>query len=272
MKGQDMEQKTHGLLSLKTLVEIMLMLVAAFSAYLLNQADTRMKDAQAGLTNAEAFFKQKEAESLDRQFSLALFDKIAAALKSGDPSEQEALRAVVTATVTTEPLRSGLIQAFSVSKNSDVKKSTAEILSAEAEFNREEPESLRSQAEISQTDNVQGEQSAELKSGPLSKYKNLRLDVFWCENSSGSEAYAQRLANQLKEDGIEAVRVRMLPSSINAKFGYRHKGYDIRCNSSEDKIAEDLSLSLAKVDSKITFDLQRSWQRTPDYLSIFVCP
>jgi len=66
---------------------------------------------------------------------------------------------------------------------------------------------------------------------------------------------------------------RALPVSINLRQGYRVAGYEIRYEGSELLRAEEVRRRLDRFDAPgRAFHLVPVSNRTPNYLSVFVCP
>lgn len=106
--------------------------------------------------------------------------------------------------------------------------------------------------------------------------KNWRFDIFWCEESGD---YARDLAEKTwsylrsRDYGQKGFpRVRMLPHSINSAAEYQVRGYEIRSNAGEEKLAQILKeLVQDALDMNVDINIQHSDQYTPHYLSIFIC-
>lgn len=101
-----------------------------------------------------------------------------------------------------------------------------------------------------------------------------RYDVFYCE-TSGDDArqIADSLAVVLQSRSAEA-RVRLLPASINVRSGYRVSGFEVRYESNEEERAVETmnTLNAAFAVREGRFRMVQVRSRTPQYLSVFVCP
>ena len=116
--------------------------------------------------------------------------------------------------------------------------------------------------------------SAPLVDGAASAHIN--FDVFWC--ATGDKARNESVAGKLKARieqvaNVGRVRSRMLPDSVNAQLGYRVKDYQIRYEdaNSEKDTATEIKAIVDPVIAPGTFVLHPVANRTPSYLSLFVC-
>jgi len=108
---------------------------------------------------------------------------------------------------------------------------------------------------------------------PDSKSKsNWRIDVFYCESSEASGKSTASLVHKRIQSlsGFEA-RLRELPMTVNNRPGYQVKGYEVRYEAAEESEALTLRTDLNK-NFNVSFDLQRVLNKTPQYISVFVCP
>jgi|GEM_PF-3947667 len=99
-----------------------------------------------------------------------------------------------------------------------------------------------------------------------------RYDVFSCEGVRESPRYSLlSVYSVTKEFGRDNVRLRELPALINSRPGYNVTGYQIRYEKSEQaemtKLRDFLRTRLG-----IDFKPVVVSNKTPKYLSLFVCP
>jgi hypothetical protein len=99
------------------------------------------------------------------------------------------------------------------------------------------------------------------------------FDLFHCESSSSvAKAQAEKLASAMLDDGAKGrIRVRLLSKSKNQEIGYRKEGYSIYRSADESAMAGKLA-NFAKNEEKLEFRIKASSQRTPWYVSAFLCP
>lgn len=105
----------------------------------------------------------------------------------------------------------------------------------------------------------------------------IKIDIFYLEDIiEESEPRAMKVQNALEEalPNKFKIRVRRLPRSINAKSGYRISANEIRYESDEKDIANEV---LAVINAKHIFELETPRMKeinpvneTPNYISVFV--
>jgi len=99
----------------------------------------------------------------------------------------------------------------------------------------------------------------------------IRVDIFYLEETEqkhNSKAKAEKILQSINPDKY-SVRLRILPKLTNAKRAYSIYNNQIRYESNEESIAQDLKNSVEGV-WETTFLLYKVRSKTPDYLSIFV--
>lgn len=181
----------------------------------------------------------------NRDFDMETYKLVVASLTRRDTAEQfAALR--LTALVNDAGLREGLVEALA--------RSGAPVVRTEA------------RAQVQAERQFASEQVA-IQAQPLTK--GWRYDVFYCP---GMAPLADSVLAAVPKDGI-ALRKRSLPRSINLREGYRVTGYEIRYEPSELNQAEALQRQLGRLSTQDrTFRLVQVGNRTPNYISVFLCP
>lgn len=181
----------------------------------------------------------------NRDFDMETYKLVVASLTRRDSAEQfAALR--LTALVNDVGLREGLVEALA--------RSGAPVVRIEA----------RAQA---QAERQFATEQVAIQARPLTQ--GWRYDVFYC---SGMASFADSVLGAVPRDGV-ALRKRSLPRSVNLREGYRVAGYEIRYEPSELQQAETLQRQIARFStSDRTFRLVPVANRTPNYLSVFLCP
>jgi TIR domain-containing protein len=103
------------------------------------------------------------------------------------------------------------------------------------------------------------------------------FDVFSCEagNKASNDAIAAKIKDRLEQNRTSGrVRIRAWSASANQQAGYNVKGYQIRYESANGE--RDLATLIKPVVDKLVgpdaFVLYQVQNKTPSYLSLFVCP
>jgi len=103
------------------------------------------------------------------------------------------------------------------------------------------------------------------------------FDVFSCEagNKASNDAVAARIKDRLEQNRTSGrVRIRAWTASANQQAGYNVKGYQIRYENANNE--KDLATLIKPVvDALVSanaFMLYPVQNKTPSYLSLFVCP
>ncbi len=185
----------------------------------------------------------------NRDFDMETYKVVVASLGRRDTAEQlAALR--LTALVNDSGLRAGLLDALGRSGAAVVRTEAKAQVQAERQFAVEQ---------------------ATVQVPPLTGA--WRYDVFYCESSSPQmSVLADSVIEAIRGDQT-SVRKRALPASINLRQGYRVAGYEIRYEIPELLRAEEVRRRLDRFDAPgRAFHLVPVSNRTPNYLSVFVCP
>lgn len=144
----------------------------------------------------------------------------------------------------------------------------------------------QTKAEVSLASSVQASGPAARPFDPASQPASVTLsagrtngwdiDVFWCEGQNArsnlalaTAATSQLTAARVRNLLIGRVRLRMLNLERQSDPGYRPVGLEVRGEQREQKAAFTLAAGLSSPASK--FQYRPSTQRTPWYLSAFVC-
>lgn len=229
-----------------------------------NDLELRKRDQQLqeSLAEIDLLVKQNEEVRAEREsnqdFNLKIYEIVTESLQENNTQKQEAAKAFVVVMVD-EPLRTSLLNVLRQGASKAVKNDISNILKAETSFKTNTATTIEKQREVSST----------------YRWGTTDFDIFWCAESSAiAKKQAEDIGEQLMAEGAEGrVRIRELPESINARSGYQIQGYSIKRNHGEEALAKALkTLAEKKFDSKINFNIGVSTQKTPWYLSIFVCP
>lgn len=109
---------------------------------------------------------------------------------------------------------------------------------------------------------------------PLSKTKNMTIDVFYLEDILSESKPRAKIIDSLLQKKFPkySIRVRLLPKAINARIGYRIGQNEIRFEADERNVATELQ-ELIKQEKIFTLEqpvLREIKGNTPNYVSIFV--
>ncbi|MCO7223386.1 hypothetical protein [Pleionea sp. CnH1-48] len=237
--------------------------------YQVSQNDLALRDRDQQLeeriSEIDLLIKRSKEERAEREsnqdFNIRIYDIVTQSLEEGNPKKQEAAKAFVIVMVE-EPLRSSLLNVLKQGGEPAVKANIGRILAQEEKFLNKvyaEPEKQRS--------------------APASyNWGQWDFDVFWCSSSGNiAKSQAKAIGDQLLSEGAKGrVRIRELPESINAKAGYQIDGYTIRKNKDETEAADAIKAlaekSLKKLGNQSQFSIGLTRQKTPWYISVFVCP
>lgn len=239
-------------------VAMILSVIAAYSAWKLNEANATLKETERHLKEREASRHDSgelraNRESLEKK-QMLVYEAVVKSLESGDIKRQAVSKALVTSMLE-DPLRSELLGVLTTSASPEISRGAQTTLDQERRFKSEEVATLASDARS------------------VVDWADWDFDIFWCEKSGErAKTQAERIRRQLESEGAKGrLRVRLLPDSINSRPGYQHSGYVIRYNAGEESQAEKLK-KLADAVLDQAFITSRSQQATPWYLSAFVCP
>jgi hypothetical protein len=200
---------------------------------------------------SESAEARAERESLQR-FQMDIYKLVLDSLKSRDAREQEAAQAFIVVMVD-EPLRTNFMRVLSEGAQPAVREKVQQVIAQEETFKRV---------------------AVEPPVDRPSRFEDWDFDLFWCEASARSgEEQASSVKAALEAKGAKGrIRVRMLPTSLNLKAGYRVSGYQVRRNDGEEPVARDLAKLAEQTLPGTTFEERRSGQATAWYLSAFFCP
>ena len=109
-------------------------------------------------------------------------------------------------------------------------------------------------------------------------FAGYRFDIFWCAGRNNSDA-AEDLAQEIlllrtaDPNASGQWRIRPLDPVTNRRPGYQVDGYTIRVSAVDEQAPARQLATLAKTRlGGPEFRVKRAGSRTPDYISVFVCP
>jgi hypothetical protein len=229
------------LLAFLTIVPTIATAITGFLAYRVN--------SEVEHVNAEL----KKFESL-RRFDLEIYHAVKESLKGNEKDQEVALALVIS--IGQEPFRSALLGAL--------ENSAAPEIVAEA----------RSQRQLKEQPSGQEKVAGEAPNGV--SWGAWDFDLFYCEGSPPeAQNQARSLATAMLADGAKGrIRVRPLTKDKNAEAGYGIRGNIVRRTSDEVEMARKF-IDFAKRSihaPPFEFEEQAATQRTPWYISAFLCP
>lgn len=252
------------------LISVATALMVAWLNYSVSERDQAIQ-AELSEINAQVTLNKEEREEREsnQQFNLKIYEIVTESLEQKNARKQEAAQAFVVVMVE-EPLRSSLLNVLKQGGAPEVQKNVGQILEAEKKF--KDAISLQAQVAVSP--------DAQDKISPSYQWGDWDFDIFWCAGSGdAAKRQADLIGRQLLAEGSKGrIRVRELPESINAKAGYQISGYAIRRNNNKRETETAGALKnlaetvLDKNGVKATFSISVSYQSTPWYVSVFVCP
>ena len=231
----------------KTLLAF-LALVPAIATAITGYLAYRVNSEVQGL-NAELQRIQSE-----RAFDMDIYRVVKESLK-GDAKDQEVAIALVVS-IGREPLRTKLLKVLEEA-------SSPEIV-AEARSYR----MMEKQADSAP--------EASAAAPGTTAWANWDFDLFYCEASPDrARAQADKLASAMQADGAEGrIRVRPLSDSKNREGQYQINGYAIYRSEDEAAMGDKLAAfakNILQADG-VSFDVKSTSQRSPWYISAFLCP
>jgi hypothetical protein len=232
----------------KTLLAVLALVPAiatAITGFLAWHVNSEVESVRAELQQIES----------QRAFDLEIYKAVKEALAGSAKDQQVALALVVS--IGQEPLRSALLGTLEEAP------SAAPEIVAQARSYRITDKEAASQP-----------QSAAAAAPAWSDWD---FDLFYCEASPAwAKTQADKLANAMVADGAKGrVRVRPLSASKNQESAYRIDGYAIYRSDDEAAMASKLAAfarNALRDSNGVAFEVKPTSQRSPWYLSAFLCP
>jgi len=190
-----------------------------------------------------------------RSFDLEIYRAVKESLKGDSKDQQVALALVVS--IGQEPLRSALLD-------------TLEEAPTAA------PEIVAQARSYRVTEQDAGRRAPSADAGVL-RWADWDFDLFYCEASPPlAKSQADALASAMIDDGAKGrIRVRPLSASKNAESAYQINGYAIYGSDDETAMTQKLA-AFARTTigsgNGVAFEVKRTSQRSPWYISAFLCP
>jgi hypothetical protein len=198
---------------------------------------------------------QRDSAQQVSEVRFRIYDAVTKSLETPDPRRQDVAIALVRGMLSIDdPLRAGLLAVFRSSGTSQVKDQAGELLQETRRFTEQQQVIPTETTPTTSTD-----------------WRSYNIDLFWC--SLPAQAIASGVKQRLLDrEARGRLRIRELPPSINASPGYNVAGLVIRREPQEADVAESIkAVADSAVSAKGGFLLAGSRQRTPGYISLFVC-
>jgi hypothetical protein len=231
----------------KTLLAVLALVPAiatAITGFLAWRVSSEVESVKAELQQIES----------QRAFDLEIYKAVKEALAGSAKDQQVALALVVS--IGQEPLRSALLGTLE-----EAPTAAPEIV-AQARSYRMPEKAAASQPQGS--------------AAGAPAWADWDFDLFYCEASPAwAKSQADELASAMVADGAKGrIRVRPLSAGKNQESAYRINGYALNRSDDESAMADKLAAFArsALPNGGISFDVKRTSQRSPWYISAFLCP
>lgn len=253
---------------------IILLVIGVFTAWNTYTSNVTTNELKIKADKQEQALRQQE---FDNQVRFKVFEEVKRAVDSKNRALQEAVIVIVdemlaSDTVFKEKMRTILLASHSV--DNAVK---SDVLAVQA-FEDGESVPLQRVPVSSETTGSRGPASVgssneeTTTAAPALADTSLRIDVFYLEDlESEAEPLAQRVAGVLSER-YKHVRLRLLPTAVNARKGYRVDHNQLRYEDAELKVAQEV-LRLVNGTGVFTNEdmvLREVSNKTPNYISVFI--
>ncbi len=257
-----MVNKVTALLTiLSTAMTIYITLVSSRIDAKVKLSDARLREFQASL---DARFKEADLDlrqtienrtsrQADASFNLQIYEKVYIALQTNDERKH--------------------MVAYALVQSLDDDKAVKRYFLGLFQTDIVPPETRKAAAfSIFQIDQQSVGQPGTSKIQGGGEAKRVSYDVFWCEGHKDWEHLAGAAAEQIRaQDGVGRVRTRMLPEEVNREPRFRVSGRIIRIDPGEEALGRQLKTWIDPVIAPDAFKLDGNGQKTPNYLSAFVC-
>ena len=220
-------------------------IATAITGFLAWQVNSEVESVRVELNRIES----------QRAFDLEIYRAVKEALAGSAKDQQVALALVVS--IGQEPLRSALLGTLEEAP------SAAPEIVAQARSYRITEKEAQSRPQSS--------------AAGVPAWSDWDFDLFYCEASPPwARAQADELASAMAADGAQGrIRVRPLSASKNSEPAYQIDGYALYRSDEEAAMAQKLATFAQTAlgnGAGIAFEVKRTSQRSPWYISAFLCP
>lgn len=197
---------------------------------------------------------------------LKVFEVVNKALE-GDERQQKAADALVVSLIQIDdPLREGLRQVLLTQAKPEVRSALVEGIAKDEQYRAWLSEARQA---------APASKNALSSSDPPSTLSAMSADVFYCADPDSAtqtrrKEKAERLRQSLQGRVVLRPKVRELAESVNASPGYRVQGLQLRHEADELVVGKALQ-ALVQTQAQMSFGLRQVANKTPGYLSLFVC-
>jgi hypothetical protein len=220
------------------------------------QRDAQEIEAKNSQMALDRTAEERQRIAGEREVNLKVYEVVVNAIQEGSERRQEIARSLVYAMVADTSLQQGFLEALRAEGVASVQRVVARDFSFD-----------------DSTRQARAAAGASPAAGGVS-----RLDLFWCEGSGPpARDLMESVKGRLTQAGVaeSGVRVRMLPTTVNARPGYHVSGYQVRFESVEqtdaDKVRAVMRSALPGAGPEAVV-LRLTTTPTPGYVSAFACP
>jgi len=241
-KSPQREGISRTLLAFLALVPAIATAITGFLAW---QVNSEVESVRVELNRIES----------QRAFDLEIYRAVKEALTGSAKDQQVALALVVS--IGQEPLRSALLGTLE-----EAPSAAPEIVAQARSYRMPEQE---------------GGSRPQASAAGTPAWADWDFDLFYCEASPAwAREQADELASAMAADGANGrIRVRPLSASKNREPAYQINGYALYRSDEEAAMAQKLATFAQTAlgnGAGVSFEVKRTSQRSPWYISAFLCP
>jgi hypothetical protein len=284
-----------ALTRIEKLVGLLVAALGAWSAYQASAVKAQVDRQSARIAELQAELARsaevREERKLNHEITIRIFDEVKDIYAATLPPEQMLNRltsvAALLEAIPDPAVRTQLAAAVKAaidSLSSPARPATAYVKEQVAALKSQVDETVFRAEEKEAAPETARQRLAPAQSAAAERaatWSDYDVDLFWCEEAANPEAArreaetAARLRAQHPE-GTGRWRVRKLPTSVNARAGYRIGGYVLHVTGDdEQRVAEQLQAALRRGGdgpAAPEFVIRRSAYPSPRYISAFFCP
>lgn len=236
-------------------VQLAVTIATGTLAFMWSQQTETLK-AEVAASQAVRTEDRKDQEQL-LGVRLKVFEVVYKAL-DGDERQQRAADALVESLIhIDDPLRPGLRQVLLNQAKPELRPALAEAMAEDEQY----------RAWLNEAQQASPTNSSNLAT--------MSVDVFFCADSGSAlqarrKEKAEQLRLALQGQVLVRPKVRELAGSVNASPGYQVQGLQLRHEAAESMVGKALQ-DLVQTKTQMSFGLRQVANKTPGYLSLFVC-
>lgn len=265
MADKGSEDKSHvernvpkWLLTARGIVVVVIGIFTAWNTYFTEVTKNQLERQAAELDNT---IKRKVFEN---ELRFKVFEEVKNAISKPDSNLQEVVRLMIEEVLNEDSTFQEKMKNILLASNNTASSVKTDIKLTE-QYNEEQKEIIRLSSLTT---------ASERPTPAVTERGNNRIDVFYLDDkANGAMDKASRVVDLLKRKYPQSdIRVRLLPSTINARQGYRIDANQIRHEQSEHDWAGEIRkvISDASIIAGKDLHLHAVGNKTPNYLSVFV--